>query len=202
MSEVDRTGYSQRLNSLLAAKGISMVALSKAVGVSYEMIRRYANGLAVPNFETNQKIAAYFGRDPIYLAMGRKATTTTKAIPLFSQSAIKTFPLLVAGEEQTMVTSTSNVSPKAFAFTVESQEMAPTIIVGDVVVVDPEVSPTPGDVVCAVSPSGVHIRKLRQAADGYSLVPTNDDYVPLSQSDGAHVIGVVMSFERSLKGIK
>lgn len=50
--------------------GVDVVALAEAAGTTYEMARRYAEGLAVPRPATLRRIADWLGVAPAALAWG------------------------------------------------------------------------------------------------------------------------------------
>lgn len=71
--------FGRRLRQLMRAKGyvsdtsrskVDVTALADAAGTSYEMARRYADGLATPRADTMQKIATWLGVAPAVLAWG------------------------------------------------------------------------------------------------------------------------------------
>ena len=95
----------------------------------------------------------------------------------------------------------------AFALSVRGDSMAPEIQEGDVVVIDPDVDPLPGDIVAAKN--GNHEATLKQfrprgtndqGQDYFELVPLNPVY-PTMRSDHHHVtiIGVMMEHRRYRK---
>lgn len=53
--------------------GIDVSGLAKGAGVSYEMARRYAEGLAMPRPDVIDQIAAWLHMDPAVLAWGTAA---------------------------------------------------------------------------------------------------------------------------------
>ena len=92
----------------------------------------------------------------------------------------------------------------AFALSVRGDSMAPEILEGDVVVIDPDVDPLPGDIVAAKN--GSHEATLKQfrprgtneqGQEYFELVPLNPVY-PTMRSDHHHVtiIGVMMEHRR------
>lgn len=99
------------------------------------------------------------------------------------------------------------LGPYAFGLIVEGMSMAPEILPGDIVVIDPDVEPTPGDVVVAEldGESKACLKKYRPRGNdenGYpiiELVPYNDDYptITISAKNPGRIIGTVM--ERRLK---
>lgn len=50
--------------------GVDVTALAEACGASYEMARRYAEGLAMPKPETVQAMARWLGVSPAWLGYG------------------------------------------------------------------------------------------------------------------------------------
>lgn len=82
MSKSDITAagaFAHRLRELMKAagkvsessrSGVDVVALAEGAGTSYEMARRYAEGLALPRPATLQRIAEWLGVAPAALAWG------------------------------------------------------------------------------------------------------------------------------------
>lgn len=71
--------FAERLGALMRAagrvsdssrSGVDVVALAEAAGTSYEMARRYAEGLAIPRADTMARIAAWLDVAPAVLAWG------------------------------------------------------------------------------------------------------------------------------------
>lgn len=71
--------FAERLKTLMRAKGylsdrsrsgVDVGALSAGAGVSYEMARRYAEGLAMPRPDALASISRWLGVDPAALAYG------------------------------------------------------------------------------------------------------------------------------------
>lgn len=71
--------FGQRLRELMRARrhtsdtarsGVDVGALADAAGTSYEMARRYAEGMAVPRTDTLQRIAEWLKVAPALLAWG------------------------------------------------------------------------------------------------------------------------------------
>lgn len=73
--------FGERLRELMREKGhvsgkarsgVDVGSLSDAAGTSYEMARRYAEGMAVPRRGTIQRIAAWLGVAPSVLEWGTR----------------------------------------------------------------------------------------------------------------------------------
>ncbi|MBD8531473.1 MULTISPECIES: LexA family transcriptional regulator [unclassified Massilia] len=100
-----------------------------------------------------------------------------------------------------------DLSAWAFALDVEGLSMAPDFRPGDRIIVDPEISPNPGDFVIARNGSEqATFKKYRprgiDAAGNmvFELVPLNDDYPTLrSDTEQLTVIGVVTEHRKKLR---
>lgn len=64
------TDLASRLNELMAKQGKNIVDLQKAIGVTYEMARRYTLGAATPRDKKIEAMAKYFGVSPAHLKYG------------------------------------------------------------------------------------------------------------------------------------
>lgn len=73
------TDLANRLNELMAKQDKNIVDLQKAIGVTYEMARRYTLGTAIPRDDKLCKIAEYLGVPPSYLKYG--VVDLTEEIP-------------------------------------------------------------------------------------------------------------------------
>lgn len=77
--------FAKRLRDLMRARGhvspgahsgVDVSAIAHAVGISYEMARRYAEGLAIPRPAKLAALARWLGVSPSALAYGTTTTTT------------------------------------------------------------------------------------------------------------------------------
>ena len=67
-----------RINELMAQQNKRIGDLQKALGVTYEMARRYTLGSATPSDDKIESMAEYFGVSPAYLKYGSTDSTETK----------------------------------------------------------------------------------------------------------------------------
>lgn len=98
------------------------------------------------------------------------------------------------------VSTSVDLSGSAFAMVVRGESMLPEFREGDMIIVDPEEEPRPGDCVVAVNGSGeatfkrYRERGVNEAGQNvFELVPLNPDY-PTMRSDVTHIriIGTVV----------
>lgn len=72
MCTFKKENFSERLKKAMEAKNMSISDLNLAVGVSYEMIRRYINGTAEPRKKVLEKICKCLNISDAWLLLGLK----------------------------------------------------------------------------------------------------------------------------------
>lgn len=100
----------------------------------------------------------------------------------------------------------TELSRVAFALQIEGDSMMPEFQAGDIIIVDPEVAPMPGDYVVAKldNEQTATFKKYRSRGtdatgfECFELVPLNDDYatVTVSASNPGRVIGTMIEHRR------
>ncbi|OOF58306.1 LexA family transcriptional regulator [Rodentibacter genomosp. 2] len=72
------TTFAERLTALMEQQNRKISDLQKALGVTYEMARRYTLGMATPRDEKIEIMAKYLDVSPAYLKYGTIESETTK----------------------------------------------------------------------------------------------------------------------------
>lgn len=111
------------------------------------------------------------------------------------------------GEGFEMLTTDADVSSAAFALEIRGNSMEPEFREGDRVIMDPALSPRPGDFVVATNGENeATFKKYRPRATGangeliFELVPLNPDYPTLrSDVDHCRVVGTMVEHRRYRK---
>ena len=209
----------ERLAELRAAAKLTQNAVAKTVGVSRAAVTQWENGLTKPKGEYIHALAKLYGCTTGYILHGEDseignvtpAPIGLRQIPIISyvQAGCWTETCdcrAMDGSIETINTDL-DLGSMAFALEVRGDSMAPEILEGDVVVIDPDVDPLPGDYV--VAKNGSHEATLKQyrprgtneqGQEYFELVPLNPVY-PAMRSDHHHVtiIGVMMEHRRYRK---
>ena len=89
----------------MTQKHLSIIDLSKGIGVSYEMARRYATGTGKPNWERMNAIARFLDVDVNWLAYGDahgEKPTELPSMPMFKLSSKEIMPT-EAGDDRVRV---------------------------------------------------------------------------------------------------
>nr|WP_274605082.1 S24 family peptidase [Pantoea agglomerans] len=105
------------------------------------------------------------------------------------------------------VFSTGNFSQGTFALKIKGKSMEPDFVEGDLILIDPELSPQPGDYVVAKNGEDEATFKKYRARgvteDGkeiFELVPLNEDFaVRSSAKEKFNIIGVLVEHRRLMR---
>lgn len=205
--------YSERLKLALKQSGMTTQMLADGLGISYQAAKKAVDGKTKAfTASNNQKAANLLGVSAEWLATGEtdqfvqdksnvsSAQMGSKQIPLISYvhaglwtGAVDAFQPNDAHE---WLTTDLELSNSAFALEIKGESMLPEFKPGDRVIIDPGITPQPGDFVVAKNGDDeATFKKFRPRgmdASGnviFELVPLNEDY-PTMRSD-AMPIGIV-----------
>ena len=154
-------------------------------------ISRYETNKARPRPETLLKIAEALGAEVAQLEYGHLKLDGLETVPIGKRR----IPILGleqvskrTGKEPTQygkgpidyVLTNENYSPETFALAVFDESMSPTFLPGDILTVDPKVSPNPGNYVLAIDETDekafrtfAHIGSNSAGRPIYELKPSN-----------------------------
>lgn len=216
---------SDRILSRRTALGLSKTALAKAIGISGVSVGKWESGLNQPKGRYLNDLAAALGVSVDWLLTGKEEGTTGVAespfpgyrnvepavIPQGGRVPILSY--VQAGNWREMceqattfdgnveyVTASVDIGPCGFGLWLRGNSMTPQFNEGDLVIVDPDEQPRPGDFVVAKNGSDeATFKKYRprgideNGQEVFELVPLNDDYPPM-YSDRQHIeiIGVMV----------
>ncbi|MCF5767925.1 LexA family protein [Aeromonas veronii] len=196
--------------------------LALLVGVSRVSVSQWERGDTSPKGGNFLKLASALGLAPESLMQGSEAGSVTEpklgyhnaelaVIPRGSRVPILSY--VQAGNWREMceqastfdgnveyVTASVDIGPCGFGLWLRGNSMTPQFNEGDLVIVDPDEQPRPGDFVVAKNGSDeATFKKYRprgideNGQEVFELVPLNDDYPPM-HSDRQHIeiIGVMV----------
>ena len=189
--------------------GLTQKQLAEQVKVSHVAISQWQKEETLPRGENLLRLSESLGCAPAYLIDGDG--------PVFSESGfagLHQIPLLNQRDVVQWLNDASTVkfdllmhndmalSQQSFALRVEDRAMTPAIMRNDVVIIDPAVSPLPGDSVLALQQNIALLRtyRLRTPEGGitqFELAPENIDF-PLLHSgrDGLKLAGTLVELRR------
>lgn len=217
--------YSARLKAAMDKRGVTVSALAGGMGVSYQAVKRVLDGLSKAfSAANNTKAAAFLSVRPDWLATGEGLMDTT-AFDTNVQRAhegVRRFPVISyiqagnlteisnpygPGDGFDVEFGEDDASQWAFFLEIKGDSMLPEFRPGERVLIDPEVTPSPGDYVAARNTKqGATFKKYRvrgiseSGQEIFELVPLNSDY-PVLRSDEHHleIIGTMIEHRRKFR---
>lgn len=207
--------------------GLSQVALAKKTGVSGTSVSKWESGLNQPKGRYLNELAAALGVSVEWLLTGKGgANDPAPAFDVNVEPAVipqgRRVPILSyvqAGQwrevcEQATafdgnveyVSAGVDIGPCGFGLWLRGDSMTPLFNEGDLVIIDPDEHPRPGDYVVATNGSNEATFKKYRARGEYEngqprfeLVPLNEDHETLSTDHTQIIIIGVMVEHRSYR---
>lgn len=201
---------SDRIRSRRAALGVTQEDLAKKVGVSRVSISQWERGDTSPKGENLHRLAAALKTRPEWLIEGKgdpEPSSFQNVEPaVLGQHKVPVLSYVQAGQLTEVreirdvdggfeyVQADESIGERAFAMRISGDSMTPWFEEGDLVIIDPDIEPVPGDYVAAKNGSlEATFKKYRPRGfnqDGveyFELIPLNDDYAPI-RSDMCQVV--------------
>ena len=208
----------KRLRTLRTERKLTQGQLGKAVGVSDVTVGYWERDLNIPGGKSLSKLAAFLGVSESHLLYGTEdepnvAPTSLGGlkVPIISyvQAGVWSAQCDVRNLEGNIdyVLTTGDFSQCTFALKIKGKSMEPEFVEGDLIIVDPELSPQPGDYVVAKNGEDeATFKKYRARGVGedgkevFELVPLNDDFaVRSSAKEKFNIIGVLVEHRRLIR---
>ena len=193
---ITRVSISKWESGLNQPKGRYLNDLAEALGVTVDWLLTGSGD--TPELAEEQPIPGYHNVEPAVIPQGNR-------VPILSY--VQAGNWLEMCEQATTfdgnveyVSAGIDIGPRGFGLWLRGNSMTPIFNEGDLVIVDPDESPRPGDYVVAKNGSeGATFKKYRprgideSGQEVFELVPLNDDY-PSMHSDRQHIeiIGVMV----------
>lgn len=207
-----------RLRALRQERKLTQGQLGKAVGVSDVTVGYWERDLNTPGGKSLSKLASYLGVSEAYLLYGKEDESNVAAAPVGALK-VPVISYVQAGQwtpesdarnlegNIDYVLSTGSFSRGTFALKIKGKSMEPEFVEGDLILVDPELSPQPGDYVVAKNGEDeATFKKYRargvnqEGNDIFELVPLNDDFaVRRSDKEKINIIGVLVEHRRLMR---
>ncbi len=215
----------ERIKSRRIACGLTQDQVASRVGVTRVAVSHWERGGADPNGRYLNELAAALGVSVDWLLTGKEEGTMGVSEPPFpgyrnvepavipQGGRVPILSYVQAGNWREMceqatgfdgnveyVTASVDIGPRGFGLWLRGNSMTPQFNEGDLVIVDPDEQPRPGDFVVAKNGSEeATFKKYRprgideNGQEVFELVPLNDDYPPM-HSDRQHIeiIGVMV----------
>lgn len=206
---------SERIKDLRKKHGLTQQKLGELVGVSKASISQWESGEHSPSGDNLAVLSKALGVSAHWLATGKGSpeSSNVEFVKLVQELRIPIISYVQAGHWREMseearcfdgsvefVAVGEGVGPHTFALWVRGDSMLPQFKEGDLIIVDPDEAPQPGDFVVAKNGSDeATFKKYRPRGidesgnQVFELVPLNEDF-PSMHSDRQHIeiIGVMV----------
>jgi SOS-response transcriptional repressor LexA len=191
--------------------GMNQEELALKLGVTKGNVSAWERGRHKPRLEQTVKLAAVTGYSlPVELASWNAvpASIGTRRIPLisFEQACVWTgeFDTNNTDNKIEWLMTDLEHSEQAFSLEIYEESMSPEFRPGDRVIIDPAVTPRPGDFVVATTTENQAIfnkyrpRGLNAAGESvFELVPLNDDFATVrSDLQPTRIIGTMVEHRK------
>lgn len=207
--------FGQKLRELREAKGLNQGELAKRVGLTRPLISMWENDKARPSLEAVQKLERIFGQNLFTVLDKENAPVNVPLdqvnrgpiIPIYDSISAGGFTL-ADGQAKEHIAVDASISSKCFALRIKGDSMSPLFSEGDIVVVDPDLSPRNGD--CVIATQNDHAATLKeyrlrgidpQGNQVFDLIPLNPVYptITINRENPGQVIGVVVEHRRYVR---
>lgn len=192
------SSFGKRLREARKACKLSQAAIAKTLSVSTQSVSEWERGLYQPSAERLAKLAKLLRVSVDWLLSGGDGAPIGvgegRLVPKITTKELATFePLLGASSSHDRVLSHFACGPHSFQISIDDTANAPRFQPGDSVIIDPDLKPTPGDMVLAVIRGTALFRKYRQRGKDVDLEPLNPDWETVTASTKLAVIRGTMS---------
>ena len=196
----------ENTENVLKSKGWNLVDLAKEMGVTPQAINSLKKGGI--GIRSIKKLSYALNIDELQLLTPQASQRLPRPVPVISwtnarffSKSLDSWPAEVS-EANEHVFSYSKLGPLAFGLRVAGDSMSPRYLDGDIIIIDPEVTPDNGSA-CMVSVNGdVTFRLFWEHETEIRLQPLNDRYPDMiirkdSRAD-FKVIGKVMDLKAKI----
>ncbi|MFQ2091063.1 LexA family protein [Aeromonas taiwanensis] len=206
---------SERIKELRKKQGLTQQKLGELIGANRASVSQWESGDVSPSADYLVALARVFDVSPHWLSTGKGSPEPSNVEPAVipQGSRVPVISYVQAGQWREMseqasgfdgnveyVMASLNIGPRGFGLWLRGNSMAPFFNEGDLVIVDPDEAPRPGDYVIASNGKDeATFKKFRprgideNGQEVFELVPLNDDF-PTLHSDRQHIeiIGVMV----------
>ncbi|MDY4280585.1 MAG: S24 family peptidase [[Pasteurella] mairii] len=222
-----RKEFSDRLDLACKNKGLPTKGRGKQIAdmlkLTPKAVSKWFNAETMPSTANTYILAEFLNVSPEWLTFGdikdfdnnAKFTRIIKSFqyPLLSSiqagrfTEVEHFNHVDELDQYEMISSQVKASPNAFYLKVSGDSMLPRFKDGDMVLIDPDIAPTPGKFIAAINPDGeATFKQYKQLGTiddhgrpHFKLVPLNDNYPTLSSEDHhIQLIGVAVEHRQVL----
>lgn len=209
---------SDRIRQTRIGQKLTQQQLGDRVGVTKATISQWEKGDYSPSGQNLYNLAKALGVSADWLLTGKESSSVFQNVEptTLSDHRVPVLSYVQAGQLTQVqeirdvdgsfeyVQADEDIGDRAFAMRISGDSMTPEFGEGDLVIIDPDIEPVPGDYVAAKNGSReATFKKYRPRGfnqDGveyFELVPLNDDYAPIrSDMCQVSIIGTMVEHRK------
>lgn len=204
----------QRIRSRRKELRLTQISLGNRIGLSGSAISQWEDNKTNPNGDSLISLSRELQCSPEFILYGEDsvsnlelAAVDSRLVPIISYAQAGAWTVecsirSVDGEIDLLQTNL-DLSASAFALVIKGKSMQPDFSEGDTVIIDPDVTPIPGDFVAANNGEDEAVfkkyrpRGVISGKEVFELSPLNDDYPTLRSDETAiRIIGTMIEHRR------
>lgn len=195
----------ERIRLRRKALNLTQKSVAEKISVSHVAISQWEKEETLPRGENLLRLAEALGCAPAWLVDGDGPVFTLQTqvhsgLPVVTREQIAGWLTEASQMEIAVRVQTERpCSATSFAVTLWDNALSPQCLRGDLLIIDPELEPLPGDLVLALKGDCDYVvRKYRaRGSDSFELAPFNEDYPLLRSEDQKLAVkGVVTEWRR------
>ena len=168
------------MKSYREREGLSQIELANKLGISRSAVGNYEQGIREPDFETEERIADFFGIDLDSLRGRQKGKDSVKLNVLGYVAAGIPLEMITEIVDEEEISAQMAKCGEYFALRIKGNSMQPVIMDGDNVIVKVQPDVDSGDIaIVAVDGENATCKIIKKSERGITLIPKNPEYDPL-----------------------
>lgn len=192
----------ERIRELRERRNLTLQQLAERIGVSHQSVQSWETGKSAPKNKRLQQIAQALGTTREYLIGFSDYPELIEVdepgarVPVISWVKAGNMEQIVdiyePGVAEEFTFTHARVKRHTFALRVEGDSMSPVLNPGMIVVVEPDMQPTPGHYVVARYQGMATLKQLSSDGIDWYLKPANPEYPTRRVTEDIEIIGVVV----------
>lgn len=197
----------QRITEAMKAQGLKLKDVAKEFGKTAQAVHNWKMGINLPKHPQFVQLAELLKVNVVWLTTGKgprepdalsDAVVIVKPrgrlVPRLTVEDVENKRFQRFPEDAETVLTHFPCGVRSFEFPINDQSNAPEFLIGDAVIIDPDLRPAPGDMVLALVDSKSVFRKfVEKSGSEVELRPLNADWgtATVDLASGAELIGTM-----------
>ena len=210
--EIAHPDIGRRIETLRKERGLTLRELAAPFGKTPQTAANWKDGRNLPSPPEYLQLAEMLGVNVVWLTSGKGAREPEalrdavviqkprgRLVPRLALKDVEDKRTSITSQDHAKVLTHFECGPKSFEFLIEDASNAPDFTIGDSIIIDPDQSHVPGDMVLALVGTQAVFRKLvSKGGNKVELRPLNGDWSPeiVELGRDAEIVGTMSEHAR------